>query len=92
MSNSDVDSITMIVARSGPVPHARRCASAPPLDRFGHFDQSRLIDTVTAAEAKTKLVPIRRRVAGGMKRQITVVDEGWWAPDPDLDEQSGATG
>ena len=39
-----------------------------------------------------KLVPIRPRVAGGMKRQITVVDEDWWAPDPDIAEQFGTPG
>lgn len=65
------------------------------------FSLERLLQRVEAGneiiltrngKAVAKLVPIRPRVAGGMKRQITVVDEGWWAPDPDIAEQFGTSG
>ena len=65
------------------------------------FSLERLLQRVEAGneiiltrngKAVAKLVPIRPRVAGGMKRQITVVDEDWWAPDPDIAEQFGTSG
>lgn len=39
-----------------------------------------------------KLVPIRPRIAGGMKDQITVLDDDWWASDPDIAAQFGTSG
>lgn len=42
--------------------------------------------------AVAKLVPIRPRVAGGMKHQVTVIDENWWAADSDHADLFGTSG